>query len=176
MVLSIQGEFLYLLLCIFILKSVPDDSSELLDFRSQQFQQPNPAKFIMLCGNVLFNRIPVTDVPLWGDIWHILFEIKVSAMFHLGLLSHCFQHHSISIHCSLVDVAVKMKLIHPGIPEWIYVFVQVRTRVPTPPPAVDFCSRDNFRTPFWISLIFFRIDGLPDYLIRFWLIFILALT
>ena len=42
----------------------------------------------------------------------------------------------------------------------------------TPPPATEFCSRDNFRTTFRISLIFFQ-DWWPwpfDYLIRFWLI------
>ena len=38
-----------------------------------------------------------------------------------------------------------------------YVFVPVRT----PPPAADSCSRDNFWTTFWISLIFGTIVG-PD--------------
>ena len=40
-----------------------------------------------------------------------------------------------------------------------YVFVPVRT--PPPPPAADFCSRDNFWTTFRISFIFGTIVG-PD--------------
>ena len=40
---------------------------------------------------------------------------------------------------------------------WLYVFVPVRT----PPPAADFCSRDNFWTTFRIAFIFGTIVG-PD--------------
>ena len=49
---------------------------------------------------------------------------------------------------------------------------------PPPLPAADFCSCDNFWTTFGISFIFF-FDCWPwpiDYLIRFWLLFVVTLT
>ena len=62
---------------------------------------------------------------------------------------------------------------------WLYGFVPVRAPPPAPPPpATDFCSRDNFWTPSWISFIFWH-NCWPwpiDYLIRFWLIFVVTLT
>ena len=61
---------------------------------------------------------------------------------------------------------------------WLYVFVLVR--MPAPPLAVDFCSRDNFWTTFWfLDFFYFWHDCWPwpvDYLIRFWSIFVVSLT
>ena len=53
-----------------------------------------------------------------------------------------------------------------------YVFVPVRM------PAADSCSRDNFWTTFW-NFFNFWYDCWPwpvDYLIRFWLVFVMTLT
>ena len=61
----------------------------------------------------------------------------------------------------------------------LYVFIKSPwVPVLMPAPAADFCSRNNLRTTFQISFIFWQ-DWWPwciDYLIWFWLIFVMALT
>ena len=86
----------------------------------------------------------------------------------------CSQYH---VMLDLVITIFKRGSIsHPGCRWGLCVFVPVLTSPSPPPPppptpAADFCSRDNFRTTFRISSILQPLY----YLIRSWLIFVVAL-